>query len=57
MFRFSHLGSDLRDLIGREAQQQIAEIDKELKALGFAPDEFEDDDSDDVTVAKIAKKA
>jgi hypothetical protein len=43
-------------LIKREAQQQIAEIDKELKALGFAPDEFEDDDSDDVTVVKIAKK-
>jgi hypothetical protein len=30
---------------------------RELKALGFAPDEFEDDDSDDVTVVKIAKKA
>jgi paraquat-inducible protein B len=41
MFTFSHLADELRDLIKRETVQQIAEIDKELKALGVEPDEFE----------------
>jgi hypothetical protein len=41
MFRISRLGDELRDLIKREAAEQIAEIDKELKELGVAPDEFE----------------
>ena len=41
LFRFTHCVDELRDLIKREAAEQIAEIDKELTALGVVPDEFE----------------
>ena len=41
-FRFEHLSKELRGLIKREAEQQIAVIEKEMRALGVTPDEFED---------------
>jgi hypothetical protein len=37
---FQHFADELRDLIKRETEQQIAAIDEELKGLGIAPDEF-----------------
>jgi hypothetical protein len=35
------LVNDLRDLVKREAEQQVAEIDKELEALSVLAEEFE----------------
>jgi hypothetical protein len=63
MFRISRLGGELRDLIKREAAEQIAEIVKELHKLGVVPDEFEaaapnvsDDDEQEQRVKRIAVK-
>jgi hypothetical protein len=39
-FRFTHLVDDLRDLVRREAERQITEIDSELGKLGIVPDEL-----------------
>ena len=41
VMQFKHLTDELRELLKREFQEQVAAIDKELQALGIAPDEFD----------------
>ena len=41
LMQFVHLTGELRELVRRELQEQTTVIDRELEALGVAPDEFE----------------
>ena len=57
VFRFVHLIDELHDLVKREAAQQIAAIDKELKQLGVEPDEFEAAAPDAARPLKVVAKS
>jgi hypothetical protein len=50
---FVHLADELRELVKREGELQIAEIDMELTGLGVEPDEFEAAAPGDITEAAV----
>ena len=57
LLSFEHLADELRDLVKREAAQQVAAIDKELKQLGVEPDEFEAAAPDAARPLKVVAKS
>jgi hypothetical protein len=53
-FQFAHLTDDLRNLIQREAAEQISVIDRELKDLGIEPDRFETVEPSDPNTIRVS---